>query len=237
MIWVFPHFSPIRWHFRSFHASLNCVNLNKYSRDSQSHHNNHWNFGWENPQKELWSNNTHQGWFPSIGRGPFLWCLCWFLYFPYRTSLDRGNTGHSWQVASQAGNGDSLASGMQNFPEQRPERLERVYLWYTLVRKVLYPGTSSLYFPRARGPVNCGQCTEGTALGVKQDLRGKSQSHFLLGKTQSGSKKAGETVESVSWDLVQAFLALGQRLAVLQKWFLYLMEVKCQSTVFPRHSW
>lgn len=33
-------------------------------------------------------------------------------------------------------------------------------------------------------------------MGVKQDLRGKSQSHFLLGKTQSGSKKAGETVES-----------------------------------------
>lgn len=79
------------------------------------------------------------------------------------------------------------------------------------MRKVLYPGTSSLYVPRARGPVNCGQRTEGTALGVKQDLRDKSQSHFLLGKTQSGNKKAGETVESVPGDLVQAFLALEQR--------------------------
>lgn len=81
-------------------------------------------------KKDLWSSSTLQGLFPSVRRGPFLWCLCWFLNFPYRTSLDSGNTGHSWQVASQAGNGDSLVSGMQNFPEQRPVGLERVYLWW-----------------------------------------------------------------------------------------------------------
>lgn len=95
---------------------------------------------------------------------------------------------------------------MQNFPEQRPVGLERVYLWWgILVRKVLYPGTSSLYCPRARGPVGCGQCTEGTALGVEQDLGGSSQSHFLLGKTQSGSEKAGEAVEFEPRDLVGVF--------------------------------
>lgn len=106
---------------------------------------------------------------------------------------------------------------------------------------LIYPGEESplprhLFplLPKSTWPCQLWAVHRGDGLGCEA---GQESIPLLLGKTQSGSQKAGETVESVPRDLVQAFLALGQRWAVLQKWFLYLMEVKCQSTVFPHHSW
>lgn len=234
MIWVFPHFSPIKWHFRIFHASLNCVKLNKYSRDSQSRHNSYWNFRRENPQKELWSGNTHQGLFPSVGRGPFLWCVCWFLYFPYRTSLGSGNTGHSWQVASQAGNGDSLVSGMQNFSEQCPPGLERVYLWYshrgsTLVEESPLPRHLFPLLPKSTWPCQLWAVHRGNNLGCEAGPTGQESIPLPAGKDSKWEQEGRWSCGVHAWDPVRAFLALGQRWAVLPKWFLYLMEVKCQT--------
>lgn len=105
------------WHSRSFHALLiNCVNLNKYNKGI--------------PEPSLVITEISDGKNPpKVGWGPFLWCMCWFPYFLYRTSLDTRNIGQSWQVASQAGNGDSLASGVQNSAELHPSGLESVYLW------------------------------------------------------------------------------------------------------------
>lgn len=184
------------------------------TRDNQSPHNNYWNFGWEDPQNIFWSSNTQQGLFPSVGWGPFILRICWFLYFPYRTSLDNGHTGNSWQVASQAGNGDSLASGVQNFPEKHPLRLERIHLWYrhrgnTLVRKVLYPDTSFLCCPGTHATKQLWPCQlwavqRGKCLEGEPDLWDKSQPHFLW-ENSKWEKPSLWSCESIPKGLVWLF--------------------------------